>query len=567
MVRRGMKRRGISDVVVTVLLVLLVVVAVAIIWGFISSFLRSTDKIDTNTLNTALSIQAKSVTVNWNGTLSFNAKMDMGESVDRVQITLYDSSGNTKMIYRNTSFQKLEVKRFYIDSGEHGLADIAKIAIAPIIETQTGLQVGTMQGEYNINQLDVKPGCGNAKIDSGEECDNGKNNLNSVLRESLVYNTNSTYCNIQCLLNTTRGPYCGDSIIDNTNGGNEQCDNGTSNVNGVVRSSIAYNSNSTYCNLQCLLNTARGPYCGDGIKDSSAGETCDNATLNGQAITKAQVSYGSTGYYCNSICQQVAVAGPRCGDGIIDSPNEDCEGSNLNGETCMSKGYYSGTLSCSSCKFDISQCYLPTSGLKAYWKFDESTGSTTASDSSGNGNTLTVNSGSKFVTNGGKRGNGIRFHGQGSNGGASKNNFEIAPYESTISFWANLSSMTNCQNNICTAINSNTGGSDGWIMIRYNSAANGIEFIHTGLSVTVPYSSDFNNWVNYVMAWNNTRYGIYRNGILNQSGAMSPISSSGGITIGANGQNFRVFNGTIDEVVIWNRTLNATEISQIYSRV
>ena len=48
---------------------------------------------------------------------------------------------------------------------------------------------------------------------------------------------------------------------------------------------------------------------------------------------------------------------------------------------------------------------------------------------------------------------------------------------------------------------------------------------------------------------------------------MPSVSDPIGITIGANRPNMRVFNGTIDEVIIWDRTLNSTEIAQIYSAI
>lgn len=45
-----------------------------------------------------------------------------------------------------------------------------------------------------------------------------------------------------------------------------------------------------------------------------------------------------------------------CGDGFID-PTEDCEGSNLNSQTCVTQGFASGTLSCSAlCVFNTSGC-------------------------------------------------------------------------------------------------------------------------------------------------------------------------------------------------------------------
>lgn len=52
-----------------------------------------------------------------------------------------------------------------------------------------------------------------------------------------------------------------------------------------------------------------------------------------------------------------------CGNNVVETPAEDCEGSDLNGASCESLGYASGTLSCDiSCDFDESGCvaFTPT---------------------------------------------------------------------------------------------------------------------------------------------------------------------------------------------------------------
>ncbi|MDP2670274.1 MAG: hypothetical protein Q8O99_04975 [bacterium] len=50
----------------------------------------------------------------------------------------------------------------------------------------------------------------------------------------------------------------------------------------------------------------------------------------------------------------------RCGDDIISSPQEECEGSNFNGETCQSQGYTAGDLVCVACQIDTSDCTDPS---------------------------------------------------------------------------------------------------------------------------------------------------------------------------------------------------------------
>jgi len=48
---------------------------------------------------------------------------------------------------------------------------------------------------------------------------------------------------------------------------------------------------------------------------------------------------------------------PACGDGAIDVPGEQCDGSDLGGETCTSLGFAGGLLACDgSCAFDTASC-------------------------------------------------------------------------------------------------------------------------------------------------------------------------------------------------------------------
>ena len=70
---------------------------------------------------------------------------------------------------------------------------------------------------------------------------------------------------------------------------------------------------------------------------------------------------------------------PHCGDGSINAAGEQCDGSDLGGETCASLGFLGGTLACdASCQFDTSGCRVCEAGALL------STGETTCWDDSGN---------------------------------------------------------------------------------------------------------------------------------------------------------------------------------------
>jgi len=97
--------------------------------------------------------------------------------------------------------------------------------------------------------------------------------------------------------------------------------------------------------------------CGDGFIDPA--EECDGSNLQGQTCE-------SLGHYnlngtlsCTATCEyDRADCGGRCGDGVIEGERgEQCEGGNLGGATCESQGYAGGSLTCdSACHLDTSTC-------------------------------------------------------------------------------------------------------------------------------------------------------------------------------------------------------------------
>lgn len=82
--------------------------------------------------------------------------------------------------------------------------------------------------------------CGNGRIDSGESCDDGTENSDTV----------ADRCRSSCT-----PPACGDGIVDS----GEECDNGVGNSDVLV----------DHCRSNC-----NAPSCGDGVVDSN--EVCDD---------------------------------------------------------------------------------------------------------------------------------------------------------------------------------------------------------------------------------------------------------------------------------------------------
>ncbi len=102
-----------------------------------------------------------------------------------------------------------------------------------------------------------------------------------------------------------------------------------------------------------------GPVCGNNVTESP--EVCDGTDLNGETCQSQGFDTGTLG--CLSDCSGYDTSGcsnnggPVCGNGVIET-GEVCDGSNLGGQTCSSQGFSGGTLACNStCDgFDTSGC-------------------------------------------------------------------------------------------------------------------------------------------------------------------------------------------------------------------
>ncbi len=150
---------------------------------------------------------------------------------------------------------------------------------------------------------------------------------------------------------------CGDGVLDP----GEECDKEQLSVQTC--SELGYYGQVVLlsCKPDCTLDLSACTEgkCGDGIIQGGHGEDCDGTNLGDQTCRSLGLGGGTLG--CHASCR-FDVSGceitAECGDGIVASPYEACDGDDLNGETCERLGYYGGSLHCTAdCRgFDESGC-------------------------------------------------------------------------------------------------------------------------------------------------------------------------------------------------------------------
>lgn len=213
---------------------------------------------------------------------------------------------------------------------------------------------------------------------------------------------------------------------------------------------------------------------------------------------------------------------------------------------------------------------VPSLTPVAHWKLDETSG-TTASDSSGNGNTGTLVNGPVWAS--GKIGGGLNFDGADDYVNLGNPASLQLTGAMTITAWIYLNNVNATAHRIVSKLG--VSGQRGWELVLDDDPDNNLLMRISSNGTTIIDAKQavkfdgVGRWVfvagTYVPG---TSLNIYRDGVLVASNTASipasQFNSNQNVNIGRGPVGYSPFNGKIDDVRIYNRALSAAEIQSLY---
>jgi hypothetical protein len=206
-------------------------------------------------------------------------------------------------------------------------------------------------------------------------------------------------------------------------------------------------------------------------------------------------------------------------------------------------------------------CNGGASGLVTLYHFDENS-DFTAGDSSGNGNDGTIHGAS--WTNG-ISGYALEFDGSGDYVDCGEDASLKITTNITVSAWILPNALENSDKFVSNFGYVGGGSSTGYELAM--DSATDARFRVRDTSVVYDISSFAGNWTHLVGTNDGSYSRFYVNGVEVDSNPVgNPLAATYGLRIGMHGQSGGGwFNGTIDEVRIYNRALTQEEILELYS--
>jgi len=301
------------------------------------------------------------------------------------------------------------------------------------------------------------------------------------------------------------------------------------------------NANSSVCE-GTIITPTRGLYIGRNYQAQQDGAwdgQIDNVQIFDRALTATEIqnlyngSVNNTNYY-----------GKYANEGNFSSMvfyNE-------------SSTYWNVSMDVADSDYKDTLDYVNTSQLMSYWRFDGD-----LNDSVGNNDG--VNNGTNDTV--GIVGHAKYFNSYDTFDYVSFGAGSLSVSEGTISLWINSEGDGSCTSFFCYIFKHYSSGNR--IYISRDRSTNTLETaFNTGDASVTSHTIGTNEWHHIVLRWNGGDVTVYANGEQVDNYSRDALTSVGGFTLGTSSDTNEEYHGIIDEVLIFNSSLSAEEIYEIF---
>jgi len=291
MKKRGRKKvnslkknqRGLSTIVVTLIIVLVSLVAVGVVWVVIKNVINSGSNditLGKFTINLKIEDAYES-----SGNITVKVKRNVGEGdLVKIKFVLSDDE-NSEIITRDTDLTELKTKTFTLDPAELSPSSILTVSIAPVFKLTDGTEsLGDIADTYTISSTGEDESC-------TPDCTGLGCGLDPVCGESCGSCSGSYVCTSGICISPTCTPDCEELECGLDPICNESCGSCSSNEDCISGFCIEQETCTKDCtDLECGLD----PICNESCGSCSGTAEC----TNGVCVTPECVP-NSTEVTCN----------------------------------------------------------------------------------------------------------------------------------------------------------------------------------------------------------------------------------------------------------------------------
>jgi len=143
-----MKKRGLSTIVVTLIIILLSLVAVGVVWVVVRNLVVGGSKeVQLGKFTIDLSVKKA---FEQQGNITVNVKRNVGAGeLSKIKFVISDGT-TSEVVTQDASLTELEEKSFFIHPTKLIATQIETVSVAPVFKTTDGESTGEVTGTYNL---------------------------------------------------------------------------------------------------------------------------------------------------------------------------------------------------------------------------------------------------------------------------------------------------------------------------------------------------------------------------------------------------------------------------------